>query len=148
VRAIVRAPVDWHAGLRDEERQAFWFDWRTLGILAALAGGPLLRGMLLQKLGTDPALDQPMYARRLVAAVAKSVADGVVPAAVVAAVYLRVRASETVMSGFAGEVVASACLMLIFFVLSAAFSRAVLAPDLPAWRLTALDPKAARTAGP
>lgn len=142
---IARAPFGWHASLSAEQWHEFWFDWRTLLLAAGFLAGWLLRLVLIRKLGRDQTLDKPTYTRRLVAAIAESVAYGVVPAAVVLAIYGRVRADDSLSAGFAGYVVAEFCLMLIFFILTAAFSRAVLAPDLPAWRLTALDPSAART---
>lgn len=142
---IARAPLDWHSSLSPQQWHDFWFDWRTLLLAAGFLAGWLLRSVLIRKLGRDVTLGEPTYTRRLVAAIAESVAYGVVPAAVVLAIYGRVRADDSLSADFAGNVVADLCLMLTFFILTAAFSRAVLAPDLPAWRLTALDPAAART---
>jgi potassium efflux system protein len=144
IRTILAAPLAWQAGLSGEEWRAFWFNWRTLLLAGALVGGWLVRLALLRKLGRDAATAQPSYARRLVAAVAESISDGVVPAIIVAGVFARVQADAELADVLAGRAVAALCAAMIFFILTAAFSRAVLAPDLPQWRLTALRPAAAR----
>lgn len=144
IGTIAGAPGAWHAALSEEARRAFWINWRMLLLAGMLVAGWLVRLALLHKLGRDTAIQAPSYARRLVAAVAESVADGVVPAAIVAGIYIRVQAEPTLADALAGRVVAAACAASIFLILTIAFSRAVLAPDLPQWRLTSLAPAAAR----
>ncbi len=144
IETIVGAPTAWLAGLSDDRWRDFWLNWRMLLLAGATIAGWLVRRALLSKLGRDTAISAPSYARRLVAAIAESVADGMVPAAVVACVYFRVQADADMADALAGRVVTAVCAALIFFILSTAFSRAVLAPDLPQWRLTSLAPAAAR----
>ena len=138
------APLAWRASLSEEAWHEFLFNWRMLLLAGALLVGWLVRLTLLQKLGRDASIAAPSYARRLVAAVAQGIADGVAPAAVVAGVYIRVQADANLAEALAGQVITAACAASIFFILTAAFSRAVLAPDLPQWRLTSLGPTAAR----
>ncbi|MBL8659954.1 MAG: mechanosensitive ion channel family protein [Rhodospirillales bacterium] len=144
IETMVGAPVAWLAGLPEDRWRDFWLNWRMILLAGAMVAGWLVRRALLGTLGRDTTIAAPSYARRLVAAIAESIADGMVPAAVVACVYFRVQADEGLAEALAGRVATAACTALIFFVLTAAFSRAVLAPDLPQWRLTSLAPAAAR----
>ena len=54
--------------------------------LAALIGWPL-RKWLLRRFGRNPAIEQPSYGRRVVAATVEGVGHGLLPSLAVAAVY-------------------------------------------------------------
>ncbi len=145
ISTIVQAPIGWQTRMSFEAWRAFWFDWRTLLLAAALAIGWLIRRTLLRRLGRDARVEQPAYARRLAAAIAEGVAGGVIPAAVVASAFARAKADPALAGTLAGHVIANLSLVLIFLILTIAFTRAVLAPDLPQWRLTAITPPAAKS---
>ncbi|MGF1639999.1 MAG: DUF3772 domain-containing protein [Rhodospirillales bacterium] len=140
---LAHAPIEWYRGLTREQRQSIWLNWRMSFFLVALMLGFVIRRALLRRLGPDPQIEDPSYTRRFVAAIAKAVADGILPAGIVAAVYIRIRAETELISGLAANVLASLCLLLIFFALSRALTRAVLAPELLSWRLTRLTSQAA-----
>lgn len=145
VSTIVHAPIAWQIRMTSEAWRSFWFDWRTLLLAAALAAGWLIRRTLLRRLGRDAGVEQPAYARRMAAAIAESIAGGVIPAGVVASAYARAKADPALAGTLAGDVIANLSLVLIFLILTIAFTRAVLAPDLPQWRLTAIAPPAAKS---
>jgi small-conductance mechanosensitive channel len=144
IGALARAPIDWFRGLSTEQRQAFFFGWRTIAVFAAaLAVWPLSR-WLLRRFGPAADVAEPAYARRLVAAIAVAVANGIFPAVLLAAMYLRMKIDLQLHAGLAAQVVANVSLALIVLILIAAFSNAALAPKHPGWRLTRLAPRSAR----
>jgi small-conductance mechanosensitive channel len=106
--------------------------------------GWLLRHYLLRWFGHDPANSDPTYARRLLAAIAEGLARGIVPAMIFGAFLYRFTAESALIHGLFADVVAALFGVLIFFVLAWALPHAVLAPDLPAWRLTPLSAKNSR----
>jgi small-conductance mechanosensitive channel len=141
---LARAPIEWYRGLTPERRQGIWFHWRMSLFVVAIVLGLLIRRLLLRRLGPNPDIEDPTYTRRFVAAIAKAIADGILPAGVFAVLYFRIKADSEMISGLAANVLASVCLLLIVFFLTRASTRAVLAPELLPWRLTQLAPQAAR----
>ncbi len=103
-----------------------------------------IRRFLLRRYGRDASIEEPSYPRRFVAAVAEGVARGTVPASIFAVPLILIPLGLSVVSGLFAEVIVALCVALITFVLGVAFTRAILAPDLPAWRVTHLAPRASR----
>jgi potassium efflux system protein len=144
ISALTLAPIDWFRGLSTEQRQAFFFGWRTIAVFAAALAVWPLRLWLLRRFGPAADVAEPAYARRLVAAIAVAVANGIFPAVLLAAMYLRMKIDLQLHAGLAAQVVANVSLALIVLILIAAFSNAALAPKHPGWRLTRLAPRSAR----
>jgi small-conductance mechanosensitive channel len=141
---IAGIPAAWYRDLAPDQRTRVWAQWRMLVFLGALVAAFAARRFLLRRFGPDPAIADPSYARRFVAAVAEAVAKGVMPAALLFAVFIRVQSDEKVISGAPADIVANAALALIAIILIHAFSAAILRPDLPSWRLTSLTYDSAR----
>ncbi|MBF0094252.1 MAG: mechanosensitive ion channel family protein [Alphaproteobacteria bacterium] len=142
---LARSPLDWYGGLSEEQRERP-DPYQTVFVLILIgvaAGGWVLRRRILARFGHDPADETPPYSRRLLAAIAEGVARGLVPAALVAGGYFWLISPGELLSGLFADLVGSLLGALFFLTLVAAMSRAVLAPDLPAWRLTGLSPDAA-----
>jgi small-conductance mechanosensitive channel len=141
---LARAPFEWYVNLPAEQASQILLHWRTLFFAAALAVGLALRHVALRRFGPDPALATPGYARRFVAAIATALGEGVLPAALLLAMQLRILTHGALISGLPADVLASVCQSLIALTLITAFSSAILRPKLPDWRLTRLTSKAAQ----
>lgn len=138
------SPLFWYRGLSpaDVERLAAWRPI-LFALLAALLA-LVVRWQILRRLGPEPTVKSPHYARRLVAAIADAVARGIVPAAVIATVLIWIERHGSPLSGLFADVITSLLWAALVFILAYALPRAILAPGYPAWRLTALPEESAR----
>ena len=139
---IARSPVEWYATLSPEEHETTLL--RTAGGIVSLLVLWVVGRLLRRRYGRHAALERPSYTRRFFAAMVEAVARGFVPASFFATVYFLVTSGATFASGYWYDVLTNLSLVLFFYVLAVALTRAVLAPDLPAWRLTPMAPDAAR----
>jgi small-conductance mechanosensitive channel len=144
---IVRSPVTWWNGLPGHQRQAGTFRFLALIVILAVALGLGIRFALLRWLGRDPAIESPTYARRFYGALAEGLANGILPALFFGAFYYRVNSEAAIVSGLFAQAISAACLGLILFSLAWALPRAVLAPELPSWRLVSVSAENARRIG-
>ncbi len=135
---LARSPADWYRALTapQKARLAFWH--LPLALALAVLLGWLARHRLLRRLEPEPALETPTYARRLIAATARGVGRGLIPALVLLGLFFWFRRPEALISGLFAEVIEALLIALFVFVLAYALPRAILAPNLPAWRLTEL----------
>jgi small-conductance mechanosensitive channel len=139
-----RSPLVWYRSLvADGQQQAFFYRF-VLIILIAAGVGWAVRRWLLRRFPRDPEVADPSYGRRLMSAVAYALALGIIPAAILGALFYRVTGPDTVLSGLFADIIAALFLALFFFVLAMAAARAVLAPEVPSWTLTRLTPDGAR----
>ncbi|MDH3692232.1 MAG: mechanosensitive ion channel, partial [Gammaproteobacteria bacterium] len=144
ITLLVRSPIDWYAGLTDEQRQnVLLYPGALVVVLASLVGWGLRR-MLSSYCGRDPNITDPSYSRRLMAAIAEGVGRGLIPALIVAGFLFFISREGALISGLFYQALTSALSVLLFFLLVAALPHAVLAPDKPAWRLTRLSSDCAR----
>lgn len=141
---LVQAPIGWWNGLSSEQRTQILLYRLLLGLGLAVAIGLVLRRLLLRTFGRDPQSPSPTYARRVVAAVAEGLADGLIPALILGGILERVASSGVVAPGLFRDLVMGFCISAMIFVLSWAFARAALAPDLPNWRLENIRPENAK----
>ncbi len=133
---------EWRAGLSaDQHAEVRWRGAMVLVVLAAAWG---IRRFLLKRYGRDVTIERPSYPRRFLAAVAEGVARGIVPAALFAVPLALIPLGLSVTTGLFADVVSAICESLIILIVGVAMTRAVLAPDLPAWRCTRLAPSASR----
>jgi small-conductance mechanosensitive channel len=144
MRQLLESPVDWYRRLPESQRTLETFLPSILFLTAALALGWLVRSFLLRRFGQDPRVSQPTYARRFLAAVVEAVARGIVPASLFGVMYLRVAGGDTPLTGDFAHVIRSICIVMFFYLLVVSTPRAVLAPEHPDWRLTALPPRNTR----
>ncbi len=141
---IARSPSDWWASLSEAQRERIIVYRVALVVLFAFVLGWGLRRTLLRRFGRDPALEAPSYTRRLSGAVADGLARGLVPSLILAAFLAWALSDESLISGLFAQAFVTLCAVTIMFVLAWALPRAVLAPDLPAWRLIPVTPEHAR----
>ncbi|MEO5374398.1 MAG: mechanosensitive ion channel [Alphaproteobacteria bacterium] len=146
LQRLALSPFEWYERLTDAERDRLQSNSLVFVIILVviLVAGALVRRTLLRLFGHDPKVEAPTYSRRLLGAVAEAVARGMVPAAFFGGIYLWMSRPGTLFSGLFEDMLGSLMIVLFFLVQLAALSRVVLAPRLPAWRLTALAPDNAR----
>jgi small-conductance mechanosensitive channel len=109
--------------------------------LALLVGLPLRR-WLLATFGPDPAIDRPSSTRRYQAAMAVTLANAVSPALVILALQA-VRPVSPIIAGDLEVIVGVLLRVALDVVPLVGLAYAVVAPHLPAWRLSALSDDAA-----
>ncbi|MEQ8356191.1 MAG: mechanosensitive ion channel [Kiloniellaceae bacterium] len=144
---IARSPEAWWQGLEAEQRsQAVSLRVAALLILT-LALGWFLRHWLISRHGRDPAEEEPSYSARLLAAIANTVARGIVPALIFAGLLYLVWSSGAEAQSLFWALMSILFAVLAFFSLAWAVPYAVLSPDLPQWRLLPVSPKNARKLG-
>jgi small-conductance mechanosensitive channel len=141
---VAASPLLWWQEFGLDNRQKGHLYGTGLILVLTFLIGWLLRYYLLKWCGHDPANSEPTYARRLLAAIAVGLARGIVPALIFGAILYRFTSESTLVHGLFADVVVALVGVLIFFVLAWALPHAVLAPDLPAWRLTPLSAKNSR----
>ena len=144
LRLIATSPAIWWSTLTEEERHSFLLFRLAIRITIAIGIGWILRRLLLRWFGRDASLQSPSYARRLTGAIGEGLANGVVPALILAAFVPRAISEESVLSGLFQVVSVIFCIVSIFAILAVALPRAVLAPNLPNWRLLPVTPQNAR----
>jgi potassium efflux system protein len=142
--SLARSPYDWWASLTAKERGPIVFFRFAIVVALALVVGWAIRRALLHWFGRDPAIEAPTYARRLTGAIADGLAHGIVPALILGGFIARALSDQTIISGLFRDVFVTFCGVTVMFVLARALPRAVLAPDLPAWRLISVTPENAR----
>ena len=145
VQAVLASPLAWYAALPPDQRTVASLAPPLLPLLVAVVLAALARGLLLRWFGQGSEIANPTYARRLLAAVAETAARGIVPASVFGVLAWRVSTGETPFTGHWAEVVVAFAWMISFCLLVVSAPRAILAPENPAYRLTALKPENTRT---
>ncbi len=140
--AIAGTYTEWRAGLSPD--QLAEVRWRGAVMVVVLVVAWSIRRFLLKRYGRDVTIEKPTYSRRFGAALVEGVARGIVPASIFAVPLVLIHLGLAVTTGHFAVVVSAICLAMIIFVLGVAFTRAVLAPDLPVWRLTQMSPRASR----
>ncbi len=132
--AMTKAPAEWWRSLAVDEQHRY-LSRNALFLLPALVLAWLLRRALSRFFGRDPEIQHPTYMRRLTGAIAEGLAHGIVPSFILAVIVLRASAESSLMSGLFAQMAIAACSVAIMVILAWALPRAVLAPDLPSWRL-------------
>ncbi len=142
LRILADSWGEWRAGLSPDQLEEVRWRGVILLVVVVIAWG--IRRFLLKRYGRDVTIEEPSYSRRFVAAVAEGVARGIVPASLFAVPIVLVHLGLAAVTGHFAVVVRAVCVAMIILFLGVAFTRAVLAPDLPSWRCTNLAPKASR----
>ena len=141
--SLSKAPGEWWQSLT-EEQQGNLIYRIALFLAPALLLAWFLRRALLRFFGHDPAIQHPTYTRRLTGGIAEGLAYGIVPAFILATIFVRTQSDSSLITGLFGTMVVVGCAAAIIFILAWALPRAVLAPGLPAWRLLPFSAEHAR----
>jgi len=150
----LQAAVDLGRVARDVVTSPFISAWvdvearssRSLLYLFAVGASLLLswplRGWLLRRFGPDPAVTEPSFARRIVAAIIKGLANIMIPTLAIAVFVLTLLAQNWLIRPLSGVVEAVAANLVIFLVI-AGMAHSTLSPRLPAWRILRISPESA-----
>ena len=142
---LARAPLDWWRGLSGDQRERVLLPRFAVVVLLAIAIGWAIRRALIHWFGRDITVENPTYTRRLTGAIAAALAYGIVPSLILGGFLYRALSDASVITGLFSEAFIAFCIVAIMFTLAWSLPRAVLAPDLPAWRLLPVAPEHART---
>lgn len=140
---LADSPFAWYRDLSKRHRQTIGVRG-GLFVFFALFAAAAARHFLRRRFGRNVGIEQPSYVRRVIGAIAEGIAGGVVPAAILGGFYLVVTREGALIGGMFANVATSLLVALFVFVLVTALTRAVLAPGLPAWRITEFDPEQGR----
>ncbi len=140
---FVTAPIDWWRSVDVSERLYASFSTVAAAVVLSIIAGWPLRLWLLRRFGRNPAIAEPTYGRRLLAAVVQGLAGGLLAALALAAVAV-VMVSTGLVSGLFAELLIAVVGNLVLFVVVGATTQAVLAPDDTAWRVTPFNDESSR----
>ena len=141
---ILRSPADWYGGLADPA-DARALLWRGLFFALFIAGAAIAaRRGLLRRFGYDATVVEPSIARRILAAVAEAVARGLVPAALLGGALAWVNRDGALLGGVFAAAINGALVAALVVAIVPALTRALLAPELAAWRIVAAPPEEGR----
>ncbi len=141
---LARSPLVWWQGLSDDQRERVILYRFAIVVFLAIGIGWAARRALIHWFGRDTTVEDPTYARRLTGAIAAALAYGIVPSLILGGFLYRALDEASVFTGLFSDAFIAACVVAIMFILAWALPRAVLAPDLPAWRLLSVSPRHAR----
>ncbi|WP_340119292.1 mechanosensitive ion channel domain-containing protein [Pelagibius sp. 7325] len=147
VEEMARSPVEWWDSVSGDERHQALSARIAVLLTLALLGGGVLRYWLIRRFGRDPAVAEPHYGTRLVAAIASAAARGIVPALVFAGLFYMVWSNHGAEETLFWTLLMLLFAVMAFFSLAWALPYAVLSPDLPQWRLLPVSPDNARILG-
>ena len=143
-RAKARAFDSWY---RDpskadaEVRGAWWHVQNIFALAVAVLAGWFARKWILRRFGRDPSIEEPSYARAVVAAVADALARGVIPALIIVGLIAFLSRPGAVVIAPAELAIQAFLGITLFLILVVAITRAVLAPELPYWRTIEIAPE-------
>lgn len=128
-------PAKWYASpqAKDAADTGYLAEF-VAALLAAAALGWYLRRWIVRRLGRDPSVAAPNYRMRLRAALADVIAHTAVPILIVAAAYGALLSHDLLFGEFKDLVLGFAVAVAVVAVLNG-LSRAILSPNLSAWRL-------------
>ncbi|MGZ0190056.1 MAG: mechanosensitive ion channel family protein, partial [Alphaproteobacteria bacterium] len=148
VLQVASTPETWRQSLSPEQRAEFAKTSMQMlfGILiGAVLIGFLIRMFLIRRFGYQSFGGHVTQARRLGAAGGRAVADGLIPAAVIAILYYwSIDALASTGDPQLANVITGGTMGLMIVILAYAGLSAALAPNYPAWRLVPLTDQAAR----
>lgn len=143
-RQMLAWPTQWWRGIAPDERDHTLYTRILLIAFFAFVLGLSIRHIALKRFGRHAVEEQPTYARRLAAAIAEGLGDGIVPALMLAGVLYRIHEPESLVRGQFNDLVSAICIGAIILILAWALARAALSPGSPEWQLEALPPENAR----
>ena len=133
---IVKSPLHWYQRL-DESAREYVLTYIIPVIFIMIAAfwlGLLLRRLILKNWGYKADIESPNMIQKTIAAVANSVAYGVVPAFIISGFLGWMIGSKVFSVGFFGLVLEKSLIWLLYWIIARAVILAVLAPGKEVWR--------------
>jgi small-conductance mechanosensitive channel len=143
-RRILASPREWYESPQVSDVVGTgYLTGVLLAVLATVVFGWYLRRWLIRSFGRKPAIAEPSYRMRVLAALAEATANTAIPILVVAVAYGSLL-SRSLLFGEFQDLVLGISLAVVVFSVVRGLPRAILSPSLPHWRLVHLGDKAAR----
>ncbi len=143
VLLLANAPLEWWRSTGPGNVNPVDIAWLGLAAIFTVIAAWPLRRWLLPRYGRARALEQPSYARRVLAAIAEGVARGLLPAAGLVVLAALLVGGE-IATGRLAQMASGLLAGIIIFLLTSSLAHAALAPTAPAWRLVPFGAEASR----
>ena len=142
---IVRSPVHWYQRLDDNARTYVltYFVPVIFILIAAIWLGLILKRFILKNWGYKENVEAPNTIQKTIAAVANSVAYGLVPAFIVSGFLGWMIGSKIFSVGLFGQILQKALIWTLYIIVFRAVTHAVFAPSVEKWRPIRLSNKKA-----
>ncbi len=144
VASILRSPLIWISEFDQQPVAGEETVLGLLGLIVAVGLGWVARHYILKRFGRDPAITEPTYSRRFIAALAIGFAGGIIPALVVGLFIYDLSRTQAILTGDFAAALQGAGYAVTFLFLAFALIRGALSPELTTWKITALTPESAR----
>ena len=144
VASILRSPLIWISEFDQQPIAEEETVVGLLGLIVTLGLGWIARHFILKRFGRDPAITEPSYSRRFIAALAVGFAGGIIPAFVVGLFLYDLSRTQAILTGDFAAALQGAGYAVTFLFLAFALIRGALSPELTTWKITALTPDSAR----
>ena len=131
-------PAAWWERARPAAVGWMSYAWATAAGVVAFVLSWILRSWLLRRYGRDPEVEEPSYARRVLAAGVLGLSQGLVRSLAVLVFYVVLQRTGLITKSI--EPIADGIVVaVVFFLVVAQLSRAALAPKVPQWRIVPLE---------
>lgn len=146
---IVKSPISWYSDLNGSDTVIVNKDIAPMVVFffVVLVGVCCLHVLIKKKFGYKDNIKNPDYRTRFFAALALSVAYGLVPFTFLGSFIFWIQSTNVLLNSFFGLVINSASISLLIIFLSQTVVRVLFAPSNSSWRLIEVNDHKAKTLG-
>lgn len=146
LKEILISPLNWYQNLKPEQQENAR---RSLGVLSLMIGialivAVIIRSYIRKHYGYDLEINAPSYGQKFRAAVWIFVANGAIPAALIAAFWTWINNYELMAGSEFAILLKNFAVYLLYFLIFRAGVLAAFAPRNPDWRIFNIDAKKVR----
>ncbi len=148
IKEILFSPVSWYKKLNTEQQQNAL---KSLGILSIMLGAALIIAVFIRQYirkhyGYNLDVSTPSYGQKFKAAVWIFIANGAIPAAIIAALWAWINNYDLMAGSEFAILLKTFAIYLLYFLILRAGILAAFAPRNPDWRIFNIDAKKVRRA--